>query len=210
VAVRLQIEQLRTRLRAFARWHAGWVADGWRICAIEARTPREGVPLGSSPPVGVRGTIDRIDRHPERGWAVLDYKTADAGEDPTRTHVVGGGRGVAGEETQWRDLQLPLYRWLAPRIPGLAITGADEAQIAVGYILLPRETEAVGLALAEWDAATLDAGVATARRLVAELAAGPVRHDRDARPRYREDARVAALLGRGVLGAEDEGGGDAS
>ena len=29
-------------------------------------------------PMKVRGRIDRIDRHPEKGWAIWDYKTGEA------------------------------------------------------------------------------------------------------------------------------------
>jgi hypothetical protein len=154
--------------------------------------------------VGLRGTIDRIDHHPAQGWAVLDYKTADAGDDPTSTHIRNGTRGIRGAETEWKDLQLPLYRWLAPRLDGLPITGVDAEEIAVGYVLLPRTTEGVGVAMAEWDAATLDAGVETARALVASLARGVVGYDAAARPAYPDDPRLAALLGRSVLGGEPD------
>jgi ATP-dependent helicase/nuclease subunit B len=37
-AARLQVALLRRRLAAFARWHAGWVAAGWRIVAVECVT----------------------------------------------------------------------------------------------------------------------------------------------------------------------------
>ena len=33
--LRLQVEQLRRRLVAFARWQARWAGDGWRIECVE-------------------------------------------------------------------------------------------------------------------------------------------------------------------------------
>lgn len=203
VAVHLQVEQLRLRLTAFAEWHAAWVEKGWRMEAAEVTTPAEGVPLGSTPQVGIRGKIDRIDRHPEHGWAILDYKTGDRGDDPTATHIVGRERGIRGAETEWRDLQLPLYHWLAPRLEGLGVSGAPSARIDVGYVVLPRDADATDVALAGWDPGTLAAGVDTARRLVSELASGPVRYDQDRRLRYDDDPRLAALLGRTVLGGDE-------
>jgi len=84
------------------------------------------------------------------GWQILDYKTSDTAKSPQQTHLKSG---------EWVDLQLPLYVHLA-RTLGIV------DNIALGYILLPKETEKVGLVLAPWDEAVL----ATADQRALELA----------------------------------------
>ncbi|HSJ09203.1 MAG TPA: PD-(D/E)XK nuclease family protein, partial [Longimicrobiales bacterium] len=95
-AVRVQVEQLRLRLRALARTHAAWVTDGWRIVAAEAKTPDEGVPfVVDGEPIRLRGRIDRIDYNAETGmWALLDYKTGDVAKPPEETHCGPARDGV--------------------------------------------------------------------------------------------------------------------
>lgn len=222
VAVRLQVEQLRSRLRAFAHWHAGWVGQGWRVRAAEVGTGRDGIGFtfaeggatgegGAIGEVGatvrLKARIDRIDEHPASGrWAVFDYKTSDSGKDPEKTHRRG-----RSEPKVWTDLQLPLYRWLARRLPcwqpggeaGTEAVGPGPsagADIRVGYILLPRSLEKTGEALAEWDDTLLEDGVERAREILRELAAGPVEFDENSAPTWREE-ELDALTGRSVLSA---------
>ncbi|MCJ7627510.1 MAG: PD-(D/E)XK nuclease family protein, partial [Longimicrobiales bacterium] len=103
--VPLQVEQLRTRLRAFAEWQSGWVEEGWEIFCSEARTPAGGIPFDvDGVPVFLSGRIDRIDRNRTTGaWTVFDFKTGEGGADPASTR---------GRDGAWKDLQLPLYRHL--------------------------------------------------------------------------------------------------
>ncbi|HSG48231.1 MAG TPA: PD-(D/E)XK nuclease family protein [Longimicrobiales bacterium] len=211
VAVRLQVEQLRSRLRAFARWHAERLSQGWRVRAVELGLPRgEGIPFTfdeALPPVGLRARIDRVDHNPQTGeWAVFDYKTSDAGDDPEKVHRKGRSEKV------WLDLQLPLYHWLATRIPGPdgapVIPPDPDPVIGLGYILLPRDLEKVGHAMAGWDAEEVADGVERARELLRELARGPVRFDAGRRPKYAEE-QMEALVGRSVLVAGDEAEEDA-
>lgn len=145
-AVNVQLAQVEGRLEAFARWQAQWRRDGWRIEHIEQMVEpnEEHPPHLKSPRVSLwlRGRIDRIDRHEQSGeWAVLDYKSGDQGDSPVQTHQ---------KKTAWIDLQLPMYRHLTKT---LALPG----QIRLGYIVLPRDMNAVGVRLAEWSAEDLDA-----------------------------------------------------
>lgn len=217
VAVRVQVEQLRARLRAFAAWHAAWIDQGWRVRAVELGTPEGGVPFewGDDGVVGLKARIDRVDVHPETGrWAVFDYKAGDRGHDPEKTHRKGGG-----EAKQWVDLQLPLYHWLLPRLIGSGDTAAppvgsgeapDPDRIEVGFILLPRSLDAVGASMADWDATVLAQGVQRARDLLAEHLTGPVIFEERRAPRWA-DPEMEALTGRSVLGLppEDDEGDDA-
>ena len=88
-AIAVQIEQLRLRLAAFAAWQAERTRAGWRI--VHSEDPER--QLTADFPVDgqgftLRGRIDRIDYHDGLcRLSVLDYKTADAGLPPHRTHL---------------------------------------------------------------------------------------------------------------------------
>jgi len=135
-AVRVQVEQLRRRLDALARWQADWAAQGWRIEHVEDRAVDLAAPLAvDGRTMQLRGRIDRIDVHRESARRVIfDYKTSDSPRDPDRAHRQAG---------QWIDLQLPLYRHLAA---GLGISGP----VGLGYIILPKDTAKTGHLLADW------------------------------------------------------------
>jgi ATP-dependent helicase/nuclease subunit B len=199
-AVRVQVEQLRARLDAFAAWQARRVAAGWRIVGVECRTPAAGVPWDvDGVPIALSGRIDRIDHHAASGrWQVLDYKTSDTARSPEDTHRAGR---VA--ERRWVDLQLPLYRHLLADAaaangsrPGAAAAGAD---VEYGYLVLPRDLEETGERLAEWDAVLLAQADETAREAIRMLRRGEIPFDPDAAG-FPDDP-FAALFGRGHLRA---------
>jgi hypothetical protein len=204
VAVRLQLEQLRARLGAFAAWHASRVAEGWRVVAVEAATPEDGVPFEvDGEAVGLVARIDRVEHHPERDeWAVFDYKTGDRGDGPEKVHRKG--RSL---EKEWVDLQLPLYRWLVSRMEteeGRPLVPAG-ARVQLGYILLPRELDSVGHEIADWSEEVVEDGIERARDVVRMLRSGPVFFDPERRPSF-PDPPLEALLGRGLLTADVDDG----
>jgi ATP-dependent helicase/nuclease subunit B len=201
-AVRLQVEQLRRRLRGFAEWQATWLREGWETVAVELETPKSGVPFPvDDQPMMLTGRIDRIDYNARTGsWAVLDYKTSARPRTPEQAHRRRGGA--------WRDLQLPLYRHL---LPGLSEAGAlpeeaarPDAALRLGYVNVSRGETAD--ALARWT----DDDLADAD----EAARACVRLLRSGRIEYRADEPVApyspfgGLLGRGRLvpGGDGEAG----
>ena len=153
-AVVLQREQLRERLAMFARWQAEQARAGWRILSQHIECRCEGTLHVDGERFGIRGDIDRIDEHPELGYRVIDYKTSDGGDGPEETHRTGPKAART-----WTDLQLPLYSVLAAE---LGYTG----NVELGYVRLPRDLASVGWAPAEWDAATIGDGVATAHDIV--------------------------------------------
>ncbi len=206
-AVRLQVEQLRARLRRFAVWHVGWIGAGWRVRDVECTTPPGGADLDvDGMPVFLRARIDRIDHHPDRDeWAVFDYKTSEQGEGPEATHRKNRGQ-------DWCDLQLPLYQWLLPRILNsagvLVAPDASPDRIRVGYILLPRDLDQVGEAMAPWVESDFADALERARKVVRDLRSGPIRFDPSVRPRF-PDPHTEALLGRGQFAAGADDGGEA-
>lgn len=206
-AVAVQVEQARLRLRAFAEVQGAWAAEGWEVAAVEVSTPPGGgapFPDGGSPPFHLTGTIDRIDRHPERElWAVLDYKTGDQARTPDQRHRKG-----RGENRRWVDLQLPLYRYLLPELEApvtLPVPPAEAGRdhVLLGYVNLPRQREKTQVALANWDLETL-AGADEAARQV-------IRYVRENRFRYDPGVTggpfdpFVELRGQGILGGAEIG-----
>jgi ATP-dependent helicase/nuclease subunit B len=203
-AVRLQVEQLRARLRAFARWQSEWRAAGWSIAGVECRTPEGGTSFPvDGEPFTISGRIDRIDHHPELGWALFDYKTGDAGDSPEATHR-------KGRDKVWVDLQLPLYRHLLAEVRDAGGSApyrpADGGEVRMGYILLPRDSERVGDCLADWSNDQLEAADEQARQVVRELRHNIFHYDATLITPWSAGP-LAALLGLGYLeSASDEGG----
>lgn len=199
-AVTLQVEQLRSRLAGFARWHARRVEDGWRTVGVELSTPEGGVPLAvDGERVFLTGRIDRVDHHAERGiWAVLDYKSSETAADPDDRHRASGG----DEGREWVDLQLPLYRHLLPHITdadGNAVVPEDRLDdVRLGYVNLSKDAGAVGAALAEWGPEELARADEAAREAARTVLRGVFEFDPDRATFYRDDP-LAALLGRGQL-----------
>lgn len=158
VAAMLQREQLRQRLRAFARWQANHAAEGWHILPQDAeRTIKAALDVDGEE-FTISGRIDRIDRHPEHGYALLDYKTGS--RSPEQAHRRG-----PRHEKQWIDLQLPLYRLLAREIK-------IENEPTLGFILLPTDTKKTGLKPAQWTPSELDTALEMAKFVVRRIRAG--------------------------------------
>ncbi len=103
--VRVQIEQIRSRLDAFARWQALWRRSGRQIKFVEA-SPRSGsitFDVGGGRPVEIFGRLDRIDYDPrENRWFVFDYKTFDAAKEgrPSKEPISEFAPDVFDDETQ--------------------------------------------------------------------------------------------------------------
>ncbi len=147
-AVRIQIEQARWRLKGFADWQAKWASQGWEICFAEESIKDDRAFLEvDRAKMFLRGRIDRIDVR-ERGGrleiAILDYKTSDSGASPEEKH--------RDKEGRWTDLQLPLYRHLMRAIDHLP----ESEHVRLGYIVLPKNPQAIGERLAEWTGTDLE------------------------------------------------------
>ncbi|MCA9211419.1 MAG: PD-(D/E)XK nuclease family protein, partial [Planctomycetales bacterium] len=156
-AVRVQIEQMRTRLHAFAERQVKWRDSGWRIHWTEnggAQLETEFKTRQNT--VQLVGRIDRVDRHEDTGaYAILDYKTSESGSTPNQTHVKRG---------EWVDLQLPLYRSF---VDALKLTEPVE----LGYVVLPNETAKVDFLLADWSEEELQSADEVAAHVVDSICA---------------------------------------
>ncbi|MCP4190236.1 MAG: hypothetical protein GY768_06380 [Planctomycetaceae bacterium] len=162
-AVQVQMVQMRQRLEAFAERQAEWRAQGWQICMTEDDVQTTWGPLGDG--IQLRGRIDRIDQNERTGeWVVLDYKSGDQGDTPRKTHL-GKKKGVAVIVEDWIDLQLPLYRHLAPSL-------GYEGPFQLGYVSLPREIGKTSFQLADWNSAELALADQAAVKVVQQIRAG--------------------------------------
>lgn len=185
-AIVLQAEQLKYRLGIFAKRQAKRRAAGWEIAHVEWRPEGESVPLDvDGTPIAIRGRIDRIDRHPTLGWAVLDYKTGEKASDPDKAHRRRDG--------SWSDLQLPLY-WHLTRELGIE----DVPQL--GYVAVGKDETQIGFHLVEdWSEDILEAGLTEARRVVRCIREG--RFEEMGR-RLPYEPLLRAICGEGLIGGE--------
>lgn len=180
--VRVQIENMRSRLQSAAVTEAKIRAEGWETLVAEHKVEKgDGRMLGG---LAITGTMDRVDCHPEHGLRILDYKTYSQAKNPSKTHTeprrtkshlpeadfhLAGKSGKALART-WTDLQLPLYAWLARQIwPEHAAKGVE-----VGYFLLPPDAEPgkSPIEVFALDAAAQDSAVNCAKRIAELVKAG--------------------------------------
>ncbi len=156
-AVLLQIEQLRQRLAALARVEAADRADGWRIMPEHIEQELQATLEVDGQPFTLKGRIDRIDRHEGTGqYRVLDYKTSDTAKTPEHNHR---------NQDQWTDLQLPLYATLLKQ-------SGIHGPVILGYVQLPKDLDAVGVAPADWTSDDLAGAEEEARRVIRNIRAG--------------------------------------
>ncbi|MCA9222148.1 MAG: PD-(D/E)XK nuclease family protein, partial [Planctomycetales bacterium] len=192
-AIRIQVQQLRLRLAALAEWQAERAVQGWRIEHAELAFSRKsderpeirrpGELLVDGRIMYLTGRIDRIDVNVNTGQRqILDYKTSDSGLKPQQTHR---------HKHEWVDLQLPLYRHLARSL------GIDEP-VGLGYVLLPKNSANVGLALAEWSAEELAEADRMAQQVVRQIRAGEFWPPKEPPPKFSEE--LAFICMDGVFG----------
>jgi ATP-dependent helicase/nuclease subunit B len=141
-SVALQVAQAERRLEVVAKRQAERVAAGWRIQHAEKSA---GKAQGSGIEVDgrwmtLKGRFDRIDYHPDTGrWAILDYKTH--GELPEKKHF----KRTAGE-IKWLELQLPLYRMMAPFLN----IDANPMDVELGYFNISQKDAETKINIADF------------------------------------------------------------
>jgi RecB family exonuclease len=192
-SVLVQKEQIRVRLAAFARWQAGWAAQGWRIEHVEiGEKESEAAIVVNGGRMGLRGRMDRIDVHDATAKRIIfDYKTWDTPRPPDKEHR---------RADDWVDLQLPLYRYLAQ---GMGI----DLPVGLGYIVLPKDVTKTGSLLASWNDDELAEADGVAADVVRGIWAGEYWPVTSPPPDYSEEFAAICLdrqLGPPVAGPDDE------
>lgn len=163
-AVRLQIEQARRRLRHVAKVQAQWRRAGWHIQQVEASVGEQnnaGIDVDGQRMI-IRGRFDRIDRHDDGRWAILDYKTH--GHLPRKKHL----KKVAGVD-RWVDLQLPIYRLMIPYLVGDEV---DPQRVALGYFNVSEKEAETRINEADFTAAEFAAADELIIRCIRDIWAG--------------------------------------
>lgn len=184
--VRAQRRALQGRLEMFAERQAAYFADGWQIAYVETHSALEvDFPVAGAPPgVKLRGKIDRIDRHRDGAWRVIDYKSSASAKQPDDAHF-------AKRSGAWRDLQLPLYVKLLPRVGMPELDAAENLDLV--YFNLPPAADDAGIT-EPFDRSRVEEAWTKAEEIVAEVCSG--RGCREVEKVYPdEDPAFLALCG---------------
>ncbi|MDR3198165.1 MAG: PD-(D/E)XK nuclease family protein [Planctomycetaceae bacterium] len=158
--IAIQAERALKRLEAFAVWQAEWANSGHSIIKTEFNFNDDSIFLNiDGKKILLRGRIDRIDREEKTGrLIVLDYKTSDSAPEPEKTHRKKNTEG----NLVWIDFQLPLYYYI--------LRQSDYSEeIALGYILLPKDVTATDIKLAAWTSADIQEAVTQAEDIARHI-----------------------------------------
>lgn len=160
--VEIQIEQLRHRLEAFASWQAEQAKDGWVVLADRVEAELSAPIDVDGRPFTIVGRIDRIDRHADGRYRIIDYKTSEKQEPntPEAQHRKG-----PKADRRWVDLQLPLYRTLAETV---GVVG----DVQLGYVALSKKAPHAVFLAADWSEDELASAIEETRRVVRAIRAG--------------------------------------
>lgn len=169
--VEIQVEQMRHRLEAFASWQAEQAKDGWVVLADRVEAEMSATIGVDGRPFTIVGRIDRVDRHADGRYRIIDYKTSDAPKTPGKQHQQG-----PKTNPRWVDLQLPLYRTLAETV---GVVG----EVQLGYVALSKKAPHADFLAADWSEDVLASALDEARRVIRAIRAGvfwppgePLRH----------------------------------
>lgn len=138
-AVGWQLEMAEARLEAFARVQARERSEGWQIVVAEEEKGKVSrVEFALKDTQGrsllVQGRPDRVDWNEKlKRWRVVDVKTSSVPKAPDRAHC--------GSDGTWSDLQMPLYRELAPLVLGEGGKNWDPERCDLVYFHLPKDGE---------------------------------------------------------------------
>mgnify|MGYP001347540170 CR=1 FL=1 len=181
----IQREAARRRLAHWAVIEAKQRDAGWEIIEVETALGTEGHWPFLISGMPIRGRIDRIERHPETGLRVFDFKTLSPMEsgslktvsqyhlanvkrsdDPALLPAWSTLSNAKGKLQRWTDLQVPLYHIaLSDRFPGVSV--------AAGYATLGRTVEEVRIDLWEGlDDRTLESAMTCAAGVIEAIREG--------------------------------------
>lgn len=176
--VLVQLESMRARLRSLAPWQAQARAEGWEFIATEKAVGKHDKKPAKIGPLTLTGTMDRVEVNRREGRVrVLDYKTFGSATTPVKTHlatkldrsdVPTAACTYDGKDMFWKDLQLPLYRYLVPHI----WEEHKDKEIEVGYVLLPADPDDTGIEMLPMDQEEFGSAVECAEEIASLVSKG--------------------------------------
>jgi ATP-dependent helicase/nuclease subunit B len=176
--VLVQLESMRARLRSLAPLQAQARADGWEFIATEKAVGKHDKKPAKIGPLTLTGTMDRVEVNRREGRVrVLDYKTFGSATTPAKTHlatkrdrsdVPTAACTYDGKSAFWKDLQLPLYRYLVPHI----WEEHKDKEIEVGYVLLPADPDDTGIEMLPMDQDEFGSAVQCAEEIASLVSKG--------------------------------------
>ena len=163
-AVGWQLEMAEDRLAAFARVQARERAAGWRIVVAEELKKKIALVDGRGRTLWVEGRPDRVDWNDKlKRWRVVDVKTSSQPVSPDRAHCDSDGT--------WVDLQMPLYRELAPLVLGEGGKDWDPETCDLVYFHLPKDGEKAAISK-PMDAGLVGRALKKAREVAGDILDG--------------------------------------
>ena len=159
-AVELQLALMRRRLERFVASRLDDRALGWRTRPewVEAECDCDMAVDGT--PFRIHGRIDCLDYNEDSGlYRILDFKSSDSEPSPERKH-----RRSLGGVRVWVDLQLPLYRLMAPCPP--------DASPSLAFLWLTPDPGTALVRPAQWNADDLDEADECARSVIRSVRDG--------------------------------------
>ncbi len=155
----LQVDTAIERIESAIEWHLADRAEGWILQAAEWSFPKDMQINVDGISHGITGRIDRIDRNSKTGqWRIIDYKSGDDEADPNK---------AMGKNGEFIDLQLPLYRILAPK----HYVGMSDAVPIVGYVAIPAAPEVVSFLQLSLDVDLDSVALQTAQDIIRKIRA---------------------------------------
>lgn len=176
--VLVQLESMRARLHSLAPLQAQARSDGWEFIATEIAVGKRDEKPAKIGPLTLTGTMDRVEINRREGrLRVLDYKTFGSATTPEKTHlatkrdrsdVPTAACTYKGKSVFWKDLQLPLYRYLVPHI----WEEHRDKEIEVGYLLLPADPDDTSIEMLAMDEDEFGSAVKCAEEIASLVSKG--------------------------------------
>jgi len=154
-AVKIQLAIIRDRLKKIAEVQAAHCIAGWEIKKHEYKLIDNQFKLQNGTTTTVQGRIDRLDFNPEKNeYLIIDYKTSDTVLRPEECCKAG----------VWKDLQLPLYKYLA-EINNIG------TKVRLAYFNLPAKLDKIAIEFLTEDQnkINLDSGIEEARYVAQQI-----------------------------------------
>lgn len=136
VQIKIQLEDLKSRLYHTAIGQAEHRAKGWEIICAEHKF--KNYDLGDG--VLLNGVFDRVDYHPSEGYLIIDYKTKSKVDNANV--VEKSHRHIKKDKSvKWKNLQIPIYLEV---FENLEIKTDKNASLNCAYFCATKDASSIG------------------------------------------------------------------